>query len=121
MSVCVFFSEGGSRKKIDSDFRPCYVRYQTQQIRGISISAMSATRNFQRMIDLILALEVDESMKIDLSLGSRVEWNEALEEVASYCILWDENPGRWYSSEVDEDDEITCYPGVEESGNEEDN
>ena len=77
-------------------------------------------QNFQKMIDLILALEVDESMKIDLSLGSRAEWNEALEDVASKCILWDEDPGRWYSSEVDEDDEITCYPGVEESEDEED-
>jgi hypothetical protein len=82
----------------------------------------SNKRNFQNLIGLILALEVGESMKIDLSLGSRVEWNEALEELASWCILSDEDFGiRWYSSEVDEDNKITCYRGVEESEDEEDN
>jgi hypothetical protein len=60
-------------------------------------------------------MDVDTTMKIDLSMGSRDEWNKALDNCNERCIL----DGRWYSDEVDKDDEVSCYPAVEDSEEEE--
>ena len=68
-----------------------------------------------QIMEIINAMDIDTTVKIDLSLGSREDWNQALEEANDQCIL----DGRWYSDEVDDDNEITCFPPTEGSEDEE--
>jgi len=62
-------------------------------------------KQIQNILDVLYAMEVDSTLKIDLALGTRQFWNQALEEINAACIL----DGRWYSDEVDDDDEVTCF------------
>ena len=71
--------------------------------------------NWDKIIDQIENMDIGDIMKIDLGLGSKEDWNSVLDYIGNLTNL----EGIWYSSEVNDDDEIECFPPIQDSDEDE--